>query len=89
MAKEILMMVMAGCPHCRNAFEMMDTLRQEHPEYAAVKVKIVDETIEKDFAASLDYYYVPTFFVEGEKLHEGRPTLEAVEAVFKAALANS
>ena len=81
MAKEVLMMVMAGCPHCRNAFEMMDTLRQEHPEYAAVKVKIVDETIEKDFAASLDYYYVPTFYVDGQKVHEGGIYYEEVEQI--------
>jgi glutaredoxin len=86
MAKEVLMMVMAGCPHCIRARQMMAELCEAHPEYAAIPVKIVDETVEREFAESLDYYYVPTFFVEGEKLHEGRPTLDAVERVFKAAL---
>jgi glutaredoxin len=88
MTKEVLMMVMAGCPHCVRARQMMAELCETHPEYATVQVKIVDETIEKEFAASLDYYYVPTFFVAGEKVHEGRPTLEAIERVFQAALAS-
>lgn len=86
MAKEVLMMVMAGCPHCVRARQMMAELCEAHPEYATVQVKIVDETVEKAFADSLDYYYVPTFFVEGKKLHEGRPSLEAIERVFQAAL---
>lgn len=86
MAKEVLMMVMAGCPHCQRARQMMDELFVAHPEYKQVPLKCVDETVEKEFAESLDYYYVPTFFVAGQKLHEGRPTLEAIERVFQAAL---
>ena len=87
MTKEVLMMVMAGCPHCRRAFEMMETLRAANSAYQGVTVKVVDETQEPAFAETLDYYYVPTFFVDGVKVHEGRPTLEAVEAMFQAALA--
>ena len=86
MTKEVLMMVMAGCPHCRRAFEMMETLRAANPAYQGVTVKVVDETVESAFAATLDYYYVPTFFVDGKKLHEGQPSVAAVEAVFQAAL---
>lgn len=87
MAKDVLMMVMAGCPHCVRAREIMAELCEQHPEFAQVAVQIVDETVEKDFAESLDYYYVPTFFVAGEKLHEGRPTPDAIRRVFQAALA--
>lgn len=86
MTKEVLMMVMAGCPHCVRACEMIAELCAAYPEYAKIPVKIVDETVERTFAESLDYYYVPTLFVDGEKLHEGRPTLEAIEEVFKVAL---
>ncbi len=85
--KNILMMVMAGCPHCARAFRWMDELKAEHPEFADVPVKIVDETEEPDFAAKLDYYYVPTYYVDGVKLHEGVPTRAAIEAVYRAALA--
>ena len=86
MAKEVLMMVMAGCPHCRRAFDLMAALREANPAYRDVPVKVVDETVETAFAATLDYYYVPTFFVDGKKLHEGQPSVAAVEAVFQAAL---
>ena len=55
MAKEVLMMVMAGCPHCRRAFDMMAALREANPAYRDVPVKVVDETVESAFAATLDY----------------------------------
>lgn len=84
--KEILMMMMAGCPHCRRARAWMEELCEEHPEFREVPVRMVDETLEPDFAQTLDYYYVPTYFVEGRKLHEGVPTKEAIEAVYRAAL---
>lgn len=84
--KDVLMMVMAGCPHCRRAREIMVDLCERHPEYRAVKVREVDENAEAAFAATLDYYYVPTFFVDGQKLHEGAPTEAAIEAVYRAAL---
>lgn len=84
--KEILMMVMGGCPHCQRAREMMEGLCARHPEFRTVKVRMVDETIDPDFAATLDYYYVPTFFVDGKKLHEGVPTEAAIEAIYREAL---
>lgn len=84
--KDVLMMVMTGCPHCRRARELMAELCDRHPEFRAVKVREVDETVDPDFAATLDYYYVPTFFVGGQKLHEGVPSEAALEAVYRAAL---
>ncbi len=84
--KAVLMMVMAGCPHCRRAREIMRELCARKAEYAKVDVREVDETLDPAFAETLDYYYVPTFFVGGEKVHEGVPTEEAIEAVYRAAL---
>lgn len=40
-------------------------------------LRIVDERAEADYADSFDYYYVPCYYVGGEKVHEGhaeRPT---------------
>lgn len=84
--KKVLMMVQQGCLHCRRAFELMDQLSKENPQYAQVSVKIVDELQEKEFADALDYWYVPTYFVDGQKVHEGVPSLEKIQAVFEAAL---
>ena len=85
--QEVLMMVMAGCPHCRRAKEMMEALFERNPIFRTVPLRVVDETLEPDFAATLDYYYVPTFYVGPNKRHEGVPTEEAIEAVFAEALA--
>ena len=65
---------------------MMDELKEERPEYKAVEVKIVDENREKALADCLDYWYVPTYFVDGVKVHEGVPTMEKVRKVYEKAL---
>ncbi len=84
--KDVLMMMMAGCPHCRRANQMIEELMEEHEEYRSVSIRRVDENVDKALAESLDYYYVPTFFVDGKKMMEGVPTKEAVEAVLKEAV---
>ena len=82
------MMMLSGCPHCKRANAMIDELISENPKYAEIAIKRVDEEEEKEFAASLDYYYVPTFYVDGQKLHEGVPTKEKIQAVLDAELAD-
>ncbi|GHS96059.1 hypothetical protein AGMMS50276_13830 [Synergistales bacterium] len=84
--KEVHMFFMETCPHCKKAFSLMEEIFAEHPEYKDVPLKKTDETKEPDYAAKFDYYYVPTFYVGDEKLHEGTPSKEAVEKVFAAAL---
>lgn len=84
--KDVLMMVMAGCPHCRRANQMLDELMEEHEEYRNVQIRRVDEEVDTKLADSLDYYYVPCFFVDGRKVMEGVPTMDAVEAVLKEAI---
>jgi glutaredoxin len=83
--KEITMFMMATCPHCRKASALMEEIYAERPEYKEIPVKRIDETKEPDYAAKFDYYYVPTYYVDGEKLHEGVPSKEAIEKVFAAA----
>lgn len=84
--KDVLMMMMAGCPHCRRADQMIEELMEEHEEYRSVTIRRVDENVDKKLADSLDYYYVPTFYVDGIKRMEGVPTKETVEAILKEAL---
>lgn len=84
--KEVLMMILSDCPYCRQADGMVRELQMENEEYAQVKIRRVDEEADTELAASLDYYYVPSFFVEGKKLMEGVPTKEKVKAVLDAAL---
>ncbi|MBS7009763.1 thioredoxin family protein [Anaerostipes sp.] len=84
--KEILMMKLESCPYCHEALSMMEELKQEHPEYQNIQVKMVNEDEDAKLADSLDYWYVPTYYVDGEKLHEGVPTKEKIRKVYEAAL---
>ena len=86
MAKKVQMMILKSCPHCVRAFEMMDELAAKNEEYKAVEFEVIEEDVFPEIADALDYYYVPTYFVDGQKIHEGVPTFEKVDAVFKAAL---
>ncbi|MBC5736549.1 thioredoxin family protein [Lawsonibacter sp. NSJ-52] len=84
--QEILMFVMAGCPHCRLAHKLMDELLEEHPGWKDIPVRVVDERREAALADSYDYYYVPSYYVNGKKVHEGHAEKADVEAVYRAAL---
>lgn len=86
MAKAVKMMVLDGCPHCRNAFRMIEELKQEHPEYQNVDIEVIEEQREEEKTRGYDYWYVPTFFVDDVKIHEGVPTKDKVEAAFKEAI---
>lgn len=86
MAKPVKMMMLDSCPYCRQAFRMMDELRERHPEYRAVTVETIEESREPEKTEGYDYWYVPTFFVGEDKVQEGVPTLEKVERVFQEAL---
>lgn len=83
--KPIQMFMMSTCPHCRRAFQWMDEVKQEHPEYSALDITMVDEREHPEIASKYDYYYVPTYYVGSEKVHEGAASKEIVERVFSEA----
>lgn len=84
--KSILMFTMDACPYCQEALRWMDQVKKEHPAYAAVPIEYVEETREAARAAQYDYYYVPTYYVDGAKVHEGAASKEIIERVFALAL---
>lgn len=84
--KEILMMYLPGCPYCKMAEEMLEEWMNRDPKYQSLSIRRVDEAAEKAFADSLDYYYVPCFYVDGAKRLEGVPTKKKIKAVLDAAL---
>ena len=85
--KHVKMMYLKSCPYCKQAFAMVDELKQLHKEYQDIEIETIEENDEPQKTKGLDYWYVPTYFVEGEKLLEGIPTKAKIEAVLKAALA--
>lgn len=85
--KSIVMIVLESCPHCRNAKRWMEELRQEIPAYQAISVDVVDEELQPEISKKFtNYYYVPTYYIDGVKIHEGVPTKDLVRLVFEKAL---
>lgn len=86
MAKRVKMMMLDTCPHCAHAIELINELKKEHPEYNEVEIETIEENREAGKTQGYDYWYVPTFFVDDVKMHEGVPTKDKIERVFIEAL---
>ena len=84
--KKVTAFYMEGCPHCRKAFKIIDELKLNNPKYSNIEIEYIDENKEVKIASTYDYYYVPTFYVDGVKIHEGVPTEEKIEKVLKEAI---
>ena len=84
--KKITMMYLKGCPYCKQAMNWMEELKQEQPVYQNIKITYIEESEQPQLADTLDYWYVPTYFVDGIKKHEGAATKDKIKAVFDAAL---
>jgi len=84
--KKITMFVMETCPHCNRALRWMEELYAENAAYSAIEIEKIDEQAHPEIADKYDYYYVPTYYVGGEKLHEGVASLEIIRGVFDAAM---
>ena len=84
--KKILMFYIPTWPFCIDAFAFVEELQEEYPELKALEIEKINEKEQVELANSYDYYYVPTYYVDGVKLHEGIPSKEAIEEVLRAAL---
>lgn len=84
--KSVKMFITSWCPYCKMALSIMDELKNENPTYKDINVEIIDEEKNPEIAKEYDYYYVPTYFVDDKKLHEGIPSETIVQSVFEAAL---
>lgn len=83
------MFKLAACPHCKLALRYMEELTEAHPEWGKIPVTFVDEGKEPELADQYDYYFVPTYYVGGVKVHEGHAEKADVERVFRAAMEES
>ena len=83
--KDVLMFVLPGCPHCKLALKFQEELMDANPAWRDIPIRIVDESLEAAFADAHDYYYVPTWYVDGEKVFEGHAEKEDVEKVLRLA----
>lgn len=84
--KKVKAFYIESCPHCKKAFKLIDELKAKNPDYAKVEIEYIDENKEVKIANTYDYYYVPTFYVDDVKIHEGVPTEEKIKEVFIEAI---
>ena len=83
--KPIKLFYLKHCPFCKKAFAYMENLKQQDI-YKSVEIELIEESEQAELANQYDYYYVPTFYLDGEKVHEGGIFENEVEAIFKKAL---
>ena len=92
--KKITLLKMQGCPYCAQALAAIKEITAENPDYAAADIEIVDKHQDRNRAADFaeKYYYVPSMFVDGEKIYEAHPgesygeCLLSIKKVFRAAV---
>ncbi|WP_139903349.1 thioredoxin family protein [Clostridium thermarum] len=84
--KPVTLFILHNCPYCKRALSWMEELKKEHPRYADVPVMIIDEGMEPEIANQYDYYYVPAYYIEGVKVHEGVASKEIIQQVYEKAM---
>ena len=75
-----------SCPHCQKAFKFIEELKEEKDIYRLIEPRLVEETLEIDYAEMFDYFLVPTFYIDELKVHEGVVSKEQVREILDAAL---
>ncbi len=83
---KLTLFYLKNCPFCKRALQYIDELKAEYPELAAIQIEQIEESEQPEVADSRDYYYVPTFYLGEEKLHEGGIYKEEVEALLRGVL---
>lgn len=70
---KIKMAILEHCPYCKRAARLIDEMKAENSKLADFEFEKIDEAVEGEKLSGLSYYYVPSFFYEGEKLYEASP----------------
>lgn len=84
--KHVRLFYLKNCPFCKKALRYIEELKAAHAELASVEIEMIEESEQPEVADRFDYYYVPTFYVDGVKEHEGGIYPEEVERVLRKAL---
>jgi len=84
--KKITMFILETCPYCKAALRWMDELYAKNPAYKDLDIEIIDERKHPEISDKYDYNLVPTYYVDGEKLHDGAASLEIIQRIFDTAM---
>lgn len=64
----------------------IDEAKQNCPELRDIGIEMIEESEHPEIADSYDYYYVPTFYIDGVKVHEGGVLPGEMEDILRKAL---
>ena len=78
---KVVMFMLKSCPYCIKADRFIEELCEENPQYRQIEIARIDEK-----ATKYDYFYVPSFYINEVKIHEGAATKEDVKMVLDKAL---
>lgn len=84
--KEVKLFYLRECPFCKKALRYIEQAKAKHSELADIEIEMIEESEQADVANQYDYYYVPTFYIAGEKVHEGGIFPDEVEQILRQAL---
>ena len=83
---KVVMFMLKGCPYCIKADRFIEELCCENPQYREIEIARIDEKENALHATKYDYFYVPSFYINEVKIHEGAITKDGVKAVLDKAL---
>lgn len=84
--KPVKLFYLRNCPYCKKALNYIDEACAVEPELRRVGIEMIEESEQPGVADAYDYYYVPTFYVDGVKVHEGGIWPDEVKAILHQAL---
>jgi len=85
--KKIIMFMQAGCPYCIRAKAIQQQLLNE-AAYAGIHIEMIDENLHPEIADLYDYFFVPSYYYNGRKLHEGAAEQGDLRRIFESVAAN-
>ena len=84
--KEVKLFYLRECPFCKKALRYIEQAKSKHSELADIEIEMIEESEQADVANQYDYYYVPTFYIAGKKVHEGGVFPDEIEHILRQAL---
>lgn len=84
--KRIQLFYLKNCPFCKKALRYIEEAKATHPELQPIEIELIEESEEPEVADKYDYYYVPTFYLDGVKAHEGGIYPDEVTELLRKAL---
>ena len=84
--KNVKLFYLKQCPFCKKAIRYIEELKAQYTELACVDIEMIEESEQPALADKYDYYYVPTFYINEIKVHEGGVYEDEVEQILRKAL---